>query len=275
MKMLPSDDLLREDRENEKHKDRATEKLVKRIKEQYAAAAKQAAQLMRPLLKRLKSYDKPPAALNMTKETAKVWREARQREAIRTDEESIQQTASRMAGVGVAVAPLVDALLRDVWQHNAHTGAEYIPERWTRDFYRDWAKPSSFFDMLRNGFNLLIGGIHSLREWGKRLSEILSRIASRAINVLRGAANRIMNWARMQWIRMENALRRAEIGKQWFTQQDPAVRESHDAMHRQIRRWDEPFLTGAGNYLMYPGDTSAPIEEWINCRCILRRVRIV
>lgn len=48
-------------------------------------------------------------------------------------------------------------------------------------------------------------------------------------------------------------------------------RESHMYMHRQKRRQGEPFISGNNNELRYPGDRSAPIEEWINCQCYLVR----
>ena len=42
-------------------------------------------------------------------------------------------------------------------------------------------------------------------------------------------------------------------------------RADHTYMHGQIVRVGEPFSNG----LLYPGDMSGPIEEWINCRCRL------
>ena len=50
-------------------------------------------------------------------------------------------------------------------------------------------------------------------------------------------------------------------------------RESHMDMHEQVRRQGEPFISGDGNELRYPGDRSAPIEEWINCQCYLVRAK--
>lgn len=50
-------------------------------------------------------------------------------------------------------------------------------------------------------------------------------------------------------------------------------RKFHRSMHGQTRPWGEPFLSGLGNELMFPGDPSAPAEETVNCRCS-RTVRI-
>ncbi len=57
--------------------------------------------------------------------------------------------------------------------------------------------------------------------------------------------------------------------KEWLTTIDGREREWHETMNGQIRNIDEPFTSGQGNELMYPGDPSAPANEVINCRCAL------
>lgn len=44
-------------------------------------------------------------------------------------------------------------------------------------------------------------------------------------------------------------------------------RAFHVSMHGQTRPYGEPFLSGLGNELMFPGDPSAPASETIGCRC--------
>lgn len=53
--------------------------------------------------------------------------------------------------------------------------------------------------------------------------------------------------------------------KQWLTAGPgvEGIRVSHLELHGMVMRMDEPFPNG----LMFPGDRSGPIEEWINCRC--------
>lgn len=53
----------------------------------------------------------------------------------------------------------------------------------------------------------------------------------------------------------------------WRTAGDNRVRESHVEMDGQRVRQGEPFISGDGVPLMYPGDPNAPPEERINCRC--------
>lgn len=61
----------------------------------------------------------------------------------------------------------------------------------------------------------------------------------------------------------------------WNTARDERVRTfnttggatSHASMHGQERPPGVPFTSGGGNSLMFPGDSSAPGIDTINCRC--------
>ncbi len=50
---------------------------------------------------------------------------------------------------------------------------------------------------------------------------------------------------------------------QWIAADDDRTRESHIEVDREIIPMGGTYSNG----LAYPGDTSGPIEEWINCRC--------
>src|SRR5215813_10058595 len=60
-----------------------------------------------------------------------------------------------------------------------------------------------------------------------------------------------------------------DISYIWRTAGDERVRDSHDAMDGQEQPYGQPFISGDGNFLRYPGDPAAPPEETINCRCWL------
>ncbi|MFD8509700.1 phage minor head protein [Streptomyces antimycoticus] len=60
--------------------------------------------------------------------------------------------------------------------------------------------------------------------------------------------------------------------KQWRTRGDSRVRHSHDRVDGQLRLLDEPFRVG-GHDMMHPGDPTAPADETVNCRCVLRLER--
>jgi hypothetical protein len=60
--------------------------------------------------------------------------------------------------------------------------------------------------------------------------------------------------------------------KVWFSMEDERVRPTHAAAHGQSVPVGEKFTVG-GSPMDHPGDMSAPIEEWINCRCVMSLVR--
>lgn len=62
-------------------------------------------------------------------------------------------------------------------------------------------------------------------------------------------------------------LRADQLSREWNTARDERVRDSHSAMHGQVQPFGQPFVSGNGNLLNYPGDPEAPAEETIQCRC--------
>lgn len=46
-------------------------------------------------------------------------------------------------------------------------------------------------------------------------------------------------------------------------------RAFHRSMEGQVRGFGEPFISGMGNELRFPGDPEAPAEETVNCRCVI------
>lgn len=60
---------------------------------------------------------------------------------------------------------------------------------------------------------------------------------------------------------------RDKVRRIWTIARDDRTRDSHRAMDRQEQPVAMPFISGAGNQLRYPGDTLAPPEEVIQCRC--------
>lgn len=53
----------------------------------------------------------------------------------------------------------------------------------------------------------------------------------------------------------------------WHATDDDRTRDWHITMQDQHRGINQPFIDGLGNALMYPGDSSAPAETVIACRC--------
>jgi hypothetical protein len=66
--------------------------------------------------------------------------------------------------------------------------------------------------------------------------------------------------------------------KTWVDMHDNRVRVNHAFLGSPQYEFHtvpilEPFETLDGNKLWYPGDTSAPIHEWMRCRCWLKLSR--
>jgi hypothetical protein len=55
--------------------------------------------------------------------------------------------------------------------------------------------------------------------------------------------------------------------REWDTSKDSRVRDSHEAMDGQVVGLFEPFTSGLGNQLQYPGDPDGPPEDTVQCRC--------
>lgn len=58
-----------------------------------------------------------------------------------------------------------------------------------------------------------------------------------------------------------------QVAFTWLATKDKRTRPSHWEMHGQVRAYGEPFLSGDGNLLRYPGDPEAPASDVICCRC--------
>lgn len=248
------------------------DRLARKIAAEYAKAAKQVAEKMRNLFERMKKSDKPPAAMNLTKDALETWRAAKHREQLRTSEEA-EESSSTLSKAGKYALPLILALCIETSKQNGSPDFRLEPE--TQRFFDSMTHRRTYADSIQHGFSALLGGATSMRQYAAQLGRLITSHCSRLINAARGAANRAQNWARLQWMRLQNALGGDVWGKLWDAVNDGRTRDSHAAMDGQIRRMNEYFITGAGHLIMYPGDTSAPIQEWINCRCNLRRVRIL
>lgn len=73
--------------------------------------------------------------------------------------------------------------------------------------------------------------------------------------------------------RLEGMHQAEELGikvkKRWMATLDDRTRDTHADLDGQEVDIDEPFVTSAGNEIMYPGDPDAdPSEVW-NCRCTM------
>jgi len=61
--------------------------------------------------------------------------------------------------------------------------------------------------------------------------------------------------------------------KRWVSRDDEKVRATHHLLDGVVMHRDAKFKTQSGALLDRPGDQTAPIGEWINCRCDLLWLR--
>lgn len=112
----------------------------------------------------------------------------------------------------------------------------------------------------------------------KIVDRIAGRYADRLLqlrgeNIARTETIASLNASREQSVMqaVESGLIRAEsVKKRWSATLDSRTRDLHSAMNGQIVAPDQPFRSGSGALMMYPGDTSlgAGGGDVINCRCM-------
>jgi len=67
------------------------------------------------------------------------------------------------------------------------------------------------------------------------------------------------------------AVQPQDVESTWRTAPDEKRRPSHAAMEGQKRPLGEPFISGNGNHLRFPGDPLGPASDTVNCRCVVAR----
>ena len=121
------------------------------------------------------------------------------------------------------------------------------------------------------------------RLLARALAESGSKLTAAAVEQLAGldlstklaadAANAIVE--SLSWGQNQAALSSgAKILRVWMTRNDDKVRGSHVSAQGQERPIGIPFDLEGGP-LDFPGDSSGPIAEWINCRCFLDFIPLV
>lgn len=110
-----------------------------------------------------------------------------------------------------------------------------------------------------------------------QIDRMVNRYAERQLNfrartIARTEALRVIHEANDEALQQavdSGSLGENELIQKWVTASDERVRNSHSSMNGQKRPFGKPFISGDGNSLKYPGDSSAPASEVINCRCVL------
>lgn len=114
------------------------------------------------------------------------------------------------------------------------------------------------------------GAIQKEVSAGTRGGEGINKIAERIQNVFSSSDERATLIARTETIGALNAGEAIaaqesglELSKEWLSEGDDRVRDSHRELDGVRIKFDEPFANG----LMHPGDQSGTADEICNCRC--------
>lgn len=152
------------------------------------------------------------------------------------------------------VATHVAALLLLVW---TYSGLEGEP---------DWGNLSE--RMQRRASNLMAESIRNLLREANRDPDSRAELTNELHARLRGIVESIVTTVTSEST-MAAAGALGYQSKTWHTRLDSRVRVSHQSLEGQTVAIGAPFLDFMGVELQFPGDRSAPIEAWINCRCTI------
>ena len=99
------------------------------------------------------------------------------------------------------------------------------------------------------------------------------RLAARAETIARTESTRATSIAREETYRQLQDTpgigHNRRILRVWNATHDGRTRDWHASMQGQVRPIGVPFRDGHGHAVAYPGDSNAPAETVINCRCVL------
>lgn len=223
--------------------------------------------------------DKVPIPFYMPEDEEEKRRTAVKQQLFERSSE-LQQASVHLSQAGETSRRDVFELCAKVFVANVFFNHEkWQPDKPTKDMFSDITNNGRCALKLAAAIvpTVLAAGRNALRDIAHAVTVATSGLVRRVINIGRTAIKRAQNYARYISIRLANLFRfpgDPEWGKEWDAITDDRTRDSHKAMDGQIRRVNEYFTTGNGNLMMFPGDTNAPIEEWINCRCNMNRVKL-
>ncbi len=264
------------DEKLERKTDKEEERKVKQIKAVYKRALLEITEKLRPMLHRLKAASNVPAPLYITDSGLQDWKEEKQREVLRGSDE-IEKSSRIIVDAGEKSKKIAFDFLRHVHDWNVdEVDVPFWMDGMTRISFDSFTSQQECRRRLSMLFAPLVGIADFFSKAIKKLVQFVTSIASRVKNLFRTLVKRIQNFARIKWMECQNAhMQEGEkpCMKQWIAIIDDVTRDSHREMDGQIKPLNKPFITGAGNEIMFPGDTNAPIEEWINCRCNVRRIQ--
>ena len=268
--------------------------LEKQIGEIYAGALKDIIHDNELFLKKIADVDKgiikPNRYYNTPAKVAK-WRAGFTREEMRRSQ-LMDSIIARLQKAGYDTAPIIKAARNNVYAINrAYTinaigkksGANLAFNRYdkrqldtlmqeretpfSKIAYRNMgSNPAIVRSLTTEMAKAAIGG-ESQPQIIKRIRAVTGQSQYQAQRVAQTERNRVQSQARND-VAQEAEKMGLRIVKTWSAQM-VNTRDTHAELNGQTVPMDQPFVTSAGNSLMYPCDPTAPAEEVINCHCVM------
>lgn len=272
---------------------------ITRLVEIYAGALRTALKKKKAFLQKIKDVDsgkiKPPAYYVDT-DTVDKWREGFIREAMRQDQ-VIDGIMEELNAAGVKASELIRGSMVDVYKANRDETVAGIETSasdmgvnvsfslmdkhqidvilrakeppFSRIAYRNLgSNPAARRRLQRELGQAAVLG-ESQRKLIERIRKVTGQTVSQARRVAQTERTRVQSQARYE--AAEEAMEQGiEVEMVWRTRMHHS-RESHIAMEGMVVDDGQPFVSGLGNTLYYPGDSEhgAPAEDVINCYCVL------
>lgn len=129
-------------------------------------------------------------------------------------------------------------------------------------------------DRLMQELEIHIKSKKGIDDLVERIQKVTGASAAKAKTIATTEMNDYRNAARNEAILNENRGRKSgkATEKEWVhTHLAKRPRENHILISGQKRYASECFVLPNGVKILYPGDSSAPASERINCRCYIRR----
>lgn len=157
-------------------------------------------------------------------------------------------------------------------EHQAAHVASYRRALETGDFanalareLRDGRSDRTLRVAMRDGEAIDAAQIDAMVERYRR-----NYVTFRAETIARTEALRVVHQGADEMLQQAIEAAQIEVGSielVWLAGAPPRTRNWHAVMNGQTRRIGEPFESGQGNALRYPGDPNAPASETVSCRC--------
>lgn len=165
-----------------------------------------------------------------------------------------------MAGLPVQMSEWVESARQQLLSGDRAAMRAYLTRKLRDTAYDRFVVPGTKLTIEQANTITRAYSARLLQSYAKQLAQTY---AQQAYNAGRNHA--------IQQLLDNGTITQDQVQKKWRTMRDERVRHSHATINNQRVGFTEPFVSGLGGLLMYPGDTSlgASDADIYNCRCSL------